>query len=99
MMSVLSNTHVSSNRRKLARDEWLGRRGQLTARQSSGDEPAHVPALVLRNGGETGKRSSLRTDDVRRVSDDKTVRMARNGEIFFNCYGSIRLNVHAEGPR
>ena len=37
--------------------------------------------------------------DMRRVSDDKTVRMARNGEIFFNCYGPIRLNVHAEGPR
>src|SRR5208283_6199647 len=84
--SKFSNTYMPSNSRQLARHGGLRRSGQGAASQSGGDELAHVPALMLRHGCETRNGSAIRSDDMGRVSDDETVRMARNGEILFNCY-------------
>lgn len=47
-------------------------------RQPSGDELAHVSALIVRDGCEARKRSAIRSDDMSRVADNETIGMAGN---------------------
>src|ERR1700756_5060022 len=73
-----SNTDTPSNRRELARKELVSCR-LLVPRDSSGNELAHVPALMLSDGSQSGERSSIRPDNVGRISDDETFGLPRNG--------------------
>src|ERR1700757_4887319 len=71
------NTDTPSNRRQLARKELPRRCRLLVPRDSSGNELAHVPALMLSDGSQSGERSSIRPDNMGRISDDVTLGISR----------------------
>src|SRR5688500_5507334 len=94
---MFSDTYMPNNSRQLVRHERLGWSRQRTARQLGGDELAHVPALMLRDGCETRNGAAIWSNDMGRVANDETLRMSRNGEIIAYDDLAVRCNIRVEG--
>src|ERR1700757_1021769 len=96
MIARFCDADMTRDRSHLVRQQWLGGNRQGSAGGSGGDKFSNVLTLLLRDRCKPGKRATIGSDHMGRITDNETIGMTGNREILFDYYGSVWRNRHTE---